>query len=221
MNFMELKLESDVFKNMKNDFNGMLQGLLVTMDEKRIFEGELGLKLKIELSSGVDENNEKCLVPVITYDVTRSYKESSKKSSAISLPNMVLDVDNDGNYVMRQKEDAQGNLFEQQEQQQEHPAIEGVKAFNAGHTEAEDAEVVETIALPAGTSDQSCLNCGFEECESYGSNDKGGCEGWIPQKQDFKTCGTCKHNETGDPACETCENLPGIIHAFSNWEARE
>ena len=221
MNFLELKLESDVFKNMKNDFNGMLQGLLVTMDEKHIYEGELGIKLKITLSHGVDENNKDCLVPMITYDVTGSYKNSSKKSSAISLPNMVLAVDYDGNYIMRQKEDAQGNLFEQQQEQQELPAIEGVKALNAGRTEAEDAEVIDVIILPAGKSDQSCLNCGFEECESYGSNDKGGCEGWVPQKQDFKTCGTCKHNETGDPACETCENLPGIIHAFSNWEARE
>lgn len=220
MNFLELKLESDVFKNMKNDFNGMLQGLLDTMDEKHIYEGELGLKLKITLSHGVDENNDDCLVPMITYDVTGSYKNSSKKSSAISLPNMVLDVDNDGNYVMRQKEDAQGNLFEQQQEQQELPAIEGIKALNAGQTEAEDAEVVETIALPAGTSDQSCLNCGDKDCESYGSNDKGGCDGWIPQKRDLKYCGTCKHDKTGDPACETCKNVPGGM-MFSNWEARE
>lgn len=193
------------------------------MDEKHIYEGELGLKLKIMLSHGVDENNDDCLVPMITYDVTGSYKNSSKKSSAISLPNMVLDIDNNGNYVMRQKADVQGNLFEQQEEQQELPAIEAAKqeplALNAG--QSDDAEAIDVIILPAGKSDQSCLNCGFEECESYGSNDKGGCEGWVPQKQDFKTCGTCKHNETGDPACETCENLPGIIHAFSNWEARE
>lgn len=223
MNFLELKLESDVFKNMKNDFNSMLQRLLVTMDEKHIYESEIGIKLKIVLSDGVDENNDDCLVPMITYDVTGSYKNSSKKSSAISLPNMVLDIDNNGNYVMRQKADVQGNLFEQQEEQQELPAIEAAKqeplALNAG--QSDDAETIDVIILPAGKSDQSCLNCGFEECESYGSNDKGGCEGWIPQKQDFKTCGTCKHNETGDPACETCENLPGIIHAFSNWEARE
>ena len=223
MNFLELKLESDVFKNMKNDFNSMLQRLLVTMDEKHIYESEIGIKLKIVLSDGVDENNDDCLVPMITYDVTGSYKNSSKKSSAISLPNMVLDIDNNGNYVMRQKADAQGNLFDQQEPQQELPVIEAAKqeplALNAG--QSDDAETIDVIILPAGKSDQSCLNCGFEECESYGSNDKGGCEGWIPQKQDFKTCGTCKHNETGDPACETCENLPGIIHAFSNWEARE
>ena len=112
-------------------------------------------------------------------------------------------------------------MFEQQEQQQELPVIEGVKTLNQGQTKAEDDEVIETIALPAGKSDQSCLNCGFKECESYGSNDKGGCEGWIPQKQDFKICGNCKHDKAGDPACETCENLPGGRHAFSNWEARE
>ena len=217
MNFLELKLESDVFKNMKNDFNGMLQGLLDTMDEKHIYEGELGLKLKIMLSHGVDENNDDCLVPMITYDVTGSYKNSSKKSSAISLPNMVLDIDGEGNYVMRQKADAQGNLFDQQEPQQETPAIEAAKqeplALNAGET-------IDVIILPSGKSDQSCLNCGFKECESYGSNDKGGCEGWVPQKQDFKTCGTCKHDESGDPKCETCENVPGS-NMYSNWEARE
>ena len=222
MNFLELKLESDVFKNMKNDFNGMLQGLLVTMDEKHIYEGELGLKLKIALSHGVDENNDDCLVPMITYDVTGSYKNSSKKSSAISLPNMVLDIDGEGNYVMRQKADAQGNLFDQQEPQQETPAIEAAKqeplALNAG--QSDDAETIDVIILPAGKSDQSCLNCGFKECESYGSNDKGGCEGWVPQKQDVKACGTCKHDESGDPKCETCENVPGS-KMFSNWEARE
>ena len=220
MNFLELKLESDVFKNMKNDFNGMLQGLLVTMDEKHIYEGELGLKLKITLSHGVDENNDDCLVPMITYDVTGSYKNSSKKSSAISLPNMVLDVDNDGNYVMRQKEDAQGNLFEQQDQQQELPAIEGIKALNAGQTDAEDAEVIETIALPAGKSDQSCLNCGDKDCESYGSNDKGGCDGWIPQHQELKACGTCKHDGTGASEYESCDIVPET-NSMSNWEARE
>ena len=222
MNFLELKLESDVFKNMKNDFNSMLQRLLVTMDEKHIYESEIGIKLKIVLSDGVDENNDDCLVPMITYDVTGSYKNSSKKSSAISLPNMVLDIDNNGNYVMRQKADVQGNLFEQQEEQQELPAIEAAKqeplALNAG--QSDDAETIDVIILPAGKSDQSCLNCGFKECESYGSNDKGGCEGWVPQKQDVKACGTCKHDELGDPKCETCENVPGS-NMFSNWEARE
>ena len=207
MNFLELKLESDVFKNMKNDFNSMLQRLLVTMDEKHIYESEIGIKLKIVLSDGVDVNNDDCLVPMITYDVTGSYKNSSKKSSAISLPNMVLDIDGEGNYVMRQKADAQGNLFDQQEPQQELPVIEAAKqeplTLNAGET-------IDVIILPAGKSDQSCLNCGFKECESYGSNDKGGCEGWVPQKQDVKACGTCKHDELGDPKCETCENVPDI-----------
>ncbi|MDO4920948.1 MAG: hypothetical protein Q4E64_03855 [Phascolarctobacterium sp.] len=215
MNYMNLTIESDVFKNLKDDFNNMLQALLCAMDEKHVGEGDIGVKIKIELSGGVDENGDKCLVPLITYDVARSYKESTKKSSAISLPNMVLDIDSDGNYVMRQKEEAQGNLFDDgnpEEKQQE------MLALNAG--QAADEETIDVAALPAGGSvEQTCKNCADTDCESYGSDEKGGCDGWMKPHNNQCSCGNCKYQEQDEDEepCKSCGYDSGLGRG-SNWE---
>lgn len=216
MNYMNLTIESDVFKNLKTDFNNMLQALLCAMDEKHVSEGDIGVKIKIELSSGEDENGDKCLVPLITYDVARSYKESTKKSSAISLPNMVLGLDSDGNYVMRQRKSAQGDLFseeESEEPQQEMPAL------NAG--QAADERIIDVAALPAGGSaEQTCKNCADTDCESYGSDEKGGCDGWIIRHdKQICNCGNCKYqeqDETEEP-CKSC-GYDRELGRCSNWE---
>lgn len=215
MNYMNLTLESDVFKNLKNDFNNMLQALLCAMDEKHVNEGDIGVKLKIELSSGVDENGDKCLVPLITYDVARSYKESTKKSSAISLPNMVLGLDSDGNYVMRQKESAQGELFGEEG---EEPQPE-MRALNAGQDGG--AELIDVAVLPAGGSaGHTCKNCGDTGCESYGSDEKGGCDGWIKQRDNqLCCCGNCKYQEQdeAEEPCKSCD-YDRELGRGRNWE---
>lgn len=215
MNYMNLTLESDVFKNLKTDFNNMLQNLLCAMDEKHVGEGDIVLKLKIELSDGVDENGNKWLVPLITYDVARSYKESTKKSSAISLPNMVLDLDGDGNYVMRQKASAQGELFGEEEA--EAPRQE-LPALNAGQDDG--VKVIDVAALPAGGSaGHTCKNCGDTSCESYGSDEKGGCDGWMKQLDKQCSCGNCKYQEQdeNEEPCKSCD-YDAELGRGRNWE---
>lgn len=214
MNYMNLTLESDVFKNLKDDFNNMLQALLCAMDEKHVGEGDIGVKIKIELSSGEDENGDKCLVPFITYDVARSYKESTKKSSAISLPNMVLDLDGDGNYVMRQRESAQGDLFGEEESEEQREEMLALNAGNGG------AGVFDVAALPAGVSaEHTCKNCSDTECESYGSDEKGGCDGWQEPHDIQCNCGSCKYQELAEDEepCKSCGYGSGLGRG-SNWE---
>lgn len=74
--YKNVELESPLFEGMRVDFNSALTKLLKKMIEKKINDGELTLKLSIELREIEDFSEEDAQSPIIGYKVKSTTKES-------------------------------------------------------------------------------------------------------------------------------------------------
>ena len=165
--YLELTLESDTFKNLKADFNELLQQLLEKLHQGKIAEGSIMVKLNVSLSEAFSpELGEDITVPLFKHKTKANYTEVLENAGAVSLPNTYLEYDPDlGAFVLKPLV-GEKNLFED--------AADGTA----------NAAAIDVKAIPADTSgplqlrDPMCNDCpcwdpsACDHCE--------GCDKWEP-----------------------------------------
>lgn len=166
--YLELTLESDTFKNLKADFNELLQQLLAKLHQGKISEGSIMVKLNVSLSSTFEpELNEDVTVPLFKHKTKANYTEVLENAGAVSLPNTYLEYDEDlGAFVLKPLAGCEQDMFAEQDEDVAHD------------------DVVEAKAIPADTSaplqlrDPMCNDCANRDTSACDHCE--GCDKWEP-----------------------------------------
>lgn len=111
--YLELTLESDTFKNLRADFNELLQQLLEKLHQGKIAEGSIMVKLNVSLSETFSQElNENITVPLFKHKTKANYTETLENAGAVSLPNTYLEYDEDLGVFVLKPLYAEHNLFD-------------------------------------------------------------------------------------------------------------
>lgn len=157
-NFKELTLESDVFEDARNKFNGVLQKLFKSMVDAKSDEGSLTLKIDVEMitnvipntSAEVESNEREIHVPRFSYKVS-SQVAVKNEQKGINSPEMELVYDADKMaYVLQYIANTeQQSIFDEQyvedeaeefaEEIDEENLIEGSSQYLIGKEDDENA----------------------------------------------------------------------------------
>lgn len=118
-----LTLESEIFNELKENFNAVLQKTLINMESKESEQAELTLKMKISLTndtapdfSEVKHRAEREIIrPTFTHKISSVMQTKCEKSGeVIGDYELVWDKDS-GKYIMRPIDNGQMTMFEGEE----------------------------------------------------------------------------------------------------------
>ena len=122
-----LTLESEIFNELKENFNAVLQKTLINMESKESEQAELTMKLKISLTndtapdfSEIKYKAEREIVrPTFTHKISSVMQTKCEKSGeVIGDYELVWDKDS-GKYIMRPIDNGQMTMFKGEEEAQE------------------------------------------------------------------------------------------------------
>lgn len=112
----ELDLNTDTFKRFKDDFNRILSSTLREMEQRKVNEADISVKMSIKLTDLYFANIDKdCTVPDFTHKITAKMQVKEESSGRL---NGVFDLKQDeetGRYYLEAIRDNQTTMFDEEE----------------------------------------------------------------------------------------------------------
>lgn len=112
----ELDLNTDTFKRFKDDFNKILSSTLREMEQRKVNEADISVKMSIKLTDLYFANIDKdCTVPDFTHKITAKMQVKEEIGGRL---NGVFDLKQDeetGRYYLEAIRDNQTTMFDDEE----------------------------------------------------------------------------------------------------------
>lgn len=116
----ELDLNTDTFKRFKDDFNRILSSTLREMEQRKVNEADISVKMSIKLTDLYFANIDKdCTVPDFTHKITAKMQVKEESSGRL---NGVFDLKQDektGRYYLEAIRDNQTTMFDDEESEED------------------------------------------------------------------------------------------------------
>ena len=107
--FMELTMDSDVFGNVKNNFNAAVQAICKTITEKKLEAADISLAMHIDFEESAEAG---ALTPKFTHKIICTFKAKSQIDGVMYPTKMKLSQRESGEFVLVPIIDPQGDLFD-------------------------------------------------------------------------------------------------------------
>lgn len=117
-NYMELTMDSDVFGNVKSNFNAAIQAICKTITEKNLEAADISLAMHIDFEESAEAG---ALTPKFTHKIVCTFKAKSQVDGVMYPAKMKLSQLDGGEFVLVPIVDPQGGLFD-----------DGTKALSEG-----------------------------------------------------------------------------------------
>lgn len=210
-----LDINTDTFKNLKNDFNEKLKALLDKMVSRNLEEGDIAIAVHLKFTG---EEPGRLKYPSFQHEVKFNFKETEKKTGTLAPANteVVYDSKFDA-YVFRRIDDGQQDIFAEVVDVE---VVEDAASVQDDVLALPEAEMRpdEVPALPECISDTDA-STPCQTCCHYKGGDPCGiaCDdefsGYVaaPNDEAVHSCSSCVHSrQNGQPKktgpCETCNN---------------
>lgn len=132
----QLTLDSDTFKNLKDDFDGMLARILKDMDKRNVDDATITLKLSVSLDREKvgpftsDDEAKEVVKPTFKHDISSVMQVKDKKSGSVSGDFILVWDEEEGEFVMKRITNGQMS-FDTMDEPMETERIEYVDAIPA------------------------------------------------------------------------------------------
>ena len=122
-----LDINTDTFKALKDDFNEMLMQVLYNLQDRELVECDMGVKLNIKfdrIAPPAEGAVAHYVAPQFKHEIQATFKQTAKKGGSLAPAKMELVFDEELNkYVLRTIDDGQQDLFNQEQNCTEEPAV--------------------------------------------------------------------------------------------------
>ena len=131
----QLTLDSDTFKNLKDDFDGMLARILKDMDKRNVDDATITLKLSVSLDRekvgpfSSDEEAKEVVKPTFKHDISSVMQVKDKKSGSVSGDFILVWDEEEGEFVRKRITNGQISFDTMNDEPMETEKIEYVDAI--------------------------------------------------------------------------------------------
>ena len=116
----ELDLNADTFTRFKDDFNRILNSTLREMEQRKVNEADISVKMSIKLTDLYFVNIDKdCTVPDFTHKITAKMQVKEESSGRLNGVFVLKQNEETGRYYLEEIKDNQTTMFDNEEMEED------------------------------------------------------------------------------------------------------